>query len=457
MADLDTDVTSDYVEALRDFYSGNREFALLRAYDAGRAAADTGVSMLDVVAAHHDELAEMLRGSAEPVRMIDAAAQVLAEFLASFEMAHRGYRDALANMLENHARLQAILQHLPALVSLHDPEGRYVMVNPVFEHVTGLKERDVRGRRDSEVLREGHPLLVGDRPLPSTDGATFDEVQIEQPDGTHTYLRVRFAVVDATGSTIAVCAISTDITDRTRAEAAVIAERDRADRSSAAKTKFISSMSHDMRTPLNAILGYAQLLAMDAVDVEQRSDIEEIARAGRHLLELINEAIDIGKIEEGELVLVTEPVELHDLVDETMALVRPLADKRGIQMAIDVSGVVLADRQRLERVVVNLLSNAIKYNRDRGTIRVATRSLSGFWRLEVTDTGMGLEAADVETLFLRFHRVNPGAHAEIEGSGLGLALCKNLIEAMDGHIGVESRAGSGSTFWVELPTAVPAT
>jgi signal transduction histidine kinase/CheY-like chemotaxis protein len=242
-----------------------------------------------------------------------------------------------------------------------------------------------------------------------------------------------------------------EIGERRRAE-------EEADRANRAKSEFLSRMSHELRTPLNAILGFAQLLEMDALSIEQQDSVGQILRGGRHLLALINEVLDISRIEAGRLHLSIEPVPVSETVRQAVELVRPspAAARVAIQAdAIDEALHVLADRQRLQQVLLNLLSNAAKYNRPGGSVTVSCRRLAGsVARLQVRDTGEGIAPDKLERLFTPFDRL--GAEGSgVEGTGLGLALSKHLVEAMGGVLRAESQAGVGSAFSVELPV-VPA-
>jgi len=227
-----------------------------------------------------------------------------------------------------------------------------------------------------------------------------------------------------------------------------------ADLASRAKSDFLSRMSHELRTPLNAILGFAQLLEMELSPDGDRESVEQILRAGRHLLRLINEVLDITRIEQGRLPMSPEPVRVGDAVRHVVDLARPLAADRRIELRVETRAVddryVLADTQRLQQVLLNLVSNGIKYNRENGRLTVGgARVANGRLRLTVADTGMGIPSALQARLFLPFERLAPDAGAE--GTGLGLMLSKRLVEQMGGEIGVESSEGAGSTFWVRLP------
>ena len=225
-----------------------------------------------------------------------------------------------------------------------------------------------------------------------------------------------------------------------------------------AKSAFLSSMSHELRTPLNAILGFAQILSSDRLPstLEQKKEFAgHILKSGRHLLTLINEILDLAKVESGTVSLSLEPVGLHAILQECRDMIAPLASQRGIGMAFpDACPLnVLADRTRLKQILLNLLSNALKYNREHGTVSVACGvQPGGRVRISVRDTGIGLDSDQVALLFQPFNRLGQEGGTE-EGSGIGLVVTKRLVELMDGHIGVTSEAGVGSTFWIELRVA----
>jgi signal transduction histidine kinase/ActR/RegA family two-component response regulator len=224
------------------------------------------------------------------------------------------------------------------------------------------------------------------------------------------------------------------------------------ERANSAKNDFLSRMSHELRTPLNVVLGFGQLLEMGEIDDDQRRSVGHILSAGRHLLDLVNEVLDLSRIESGRMTISPEPVELADLAGEAIDLIRPLADDRGIRIVAGLETchhLVVADRQRLKQVVLNLLSNAVKYNRDGGEVELSCRE-AGPDRLSllVRDTGPGIPRALRDKLFEPFERL--GADQAVEGTGLGLALSKQLVELMGGTIGVDTEEGEGSTFWVEL-------
>jgi signal transduction histidine kinase/ActR/RegA family two-component response regulator len=233
--------------------------------------------------------------------------------------------------------------------------------------------------------------------------------------------------------------------------------RDAALSATQSKNAFLSTTSHEIRTPLNAILGFTQLLQLSDLSAEDRDGVERILGAGRHLLALINELIDIARIESGELSLSVEPVLVRPLAEETCQLMATLAAERSITISLcspEPGLAVLADQQRLRQVLVNLVSNAIKYNRRGGTVRIACQAAGEYQvSLVVTDTGAGIQAADLERIFDPFERLGV-EQTGIEGSGIGLPLARALAQAMAGQLTAASAPGDGSAFTVTLPRAV---
>ncbi len=242
-----------------------------------------------------------------------------------------------------------------------------------------------------------------------------------------------------------------DISDRKLAEQLVL-EKEVAEKASASKSEFLSRMSHEFRTPLNAILGFSQLLELEELSDVQRDNVRYIITSGQHLLRLINDILEISKVELSTFGMSLEAVSVRDVMNESLGLVKSAGDIPKIKIEYDSQEYMLrADAQRLRQVFVSILSNAIKFNRPGGSVRVSHHLRDEIWvDTIITDTGVGIPAGKMSKLFVPFERL--GAEATtIEGSGLGLALSKSLVEAMGGEITVESKVGQGSTFRISLP------
>src|SRR6202453_2992545 len=241
-----------------------------------------------------------------------------------------------------------------------------------------------------------------------------------------------------------------------RRAAELTSARDAAIQATQAKNSFLSSTSHELRTPLNAILGFTQLLQLSELSEEDNDGVTRILGAGRHLLALINELIDIARIESGDLGLSLEPVLVRPVIEESCQLMAPIAAERSIRIIRDGAYPALAafvDRQRLAQVLVNLISNAVKYNHKDGSITISCQEEgTGQVSIVVTDTGPGLAPDDLERIFIPFERLGAERTA-VEGTGIGLPLARALTEAMKGHLTVASVLGQGAAFTVSLPRA----
>ena len=370
-----------------------------------------------------------------------------------------GANDALRAGEERMAR---ILETVAEGIVIFDMAGRLTFVNRGGERILGMSRDALLQHRFTDDwwgagAAPGGAASDGAFPIEQTfaSGEALDDIEVvaHRPDGTRVTLSVNAAALrDDRGTMAGVVVSFRDVTERRRAAEAVRQAKEEAESANRAKSDFLSRMSHDLRTPLNAILGFAQLLEIESHQAHQEN-VAQILRAGRHLLDLINEVLDIARIEAGQLSLSPEPVDLDEVIPQTLELISPLASSRGISLhnrAAAGRHYVLADRQRLTQILLNLLSNAVKYNRHAGSVTVSIEPVERERiRITVADTGRGLSPDQIEMLFQPFERLG-AEQTEIEGTGLGLALSKGLAEAMGGSVGLASEVDRGSTFWVEL-------
>ena len=339
------------------------------------------------------------------------------------------------------------------LLCLAGFDGYFKSLNPAWERVLGFTIDELltepflsfvhpedRGRTAAETAK----LMTGEQTV------RFDN-RYRHRDGSYRWLEWT-ATPDLDRNLI--YASARDVTEQIRLEAELRDATAQSKRANQAKSEFVSRMSHELRTPLNAILGFAQLLQLDGLNPEQSDSVDQILTAGHHLLDLINEVLDLAKIESGHLSYSLEPVELDEVMREACDLIQPLATDGGIELRhqpLDRPSVyVRADRRRLAQVLLNLMANAVKFNRDGGSVTLAARETGlDRIRVSVSDTGMGIPAERIDQVFEPFVRIDD--HDEIEGTGLGLALVKGFVEAMGSEIHVESEHGTGTTFSFDLP------
>jgi PAS domain S-box-containing protein len=350
---------------------------------------------------------------------------------------------------------QLIMDNSQDVICTVNAEGRFITVSAASSALWGYTPAELVGREYIEFVH----------PDDKRQTSLFAEELMRganQKDFVNRYVRKDGSLVDVLWSVSwserekTVFCVAHDVTQRARTEKELREAKEEADRANHAKSEFLSRMSHELRTPLNAILGFGQLLERQKPTEAQRTRIHYILSAGRHLLNLINEVLDISRIEAGNLQLSLEPVSVTEVLHETLELMRPLTADRSIALTVatqfDPEAHVLGDRQRFKQVLLNLLSNAVKYTPVGGAVTVSgSSSGEGLTRIDIADTGAGIPADKLSRLFTPFDRLG-AEQSPVEGTGLGLALSQRLMHAMHGTVGVNSTPGKGSTFWIELPT-----
>jgi PAS domain S-box-containing protein len=344
-----------------------------------------------------------------------------------------------------------------------DPLGIITDVNKQMEALTGCTRDELIGAPSKKYFTDPERAEAAIKLVLSEKKVTDYELTARARDGKKTEVSYNATTFYDRDRTLqGVLAVARDVTERKRDEQALRetnveleSAKSAAEQANLAKSDFLSSMSHELRSPLNAILGFAQLIISDSPPPtpSQTASIDQILQAGWHLLKLINEILDLSVIESGKVSLSTESVSLAEVMSECQAMMEPQAQQLGIGMTFprfDNPFFVSADRTRLKQIVINLLSNAIKYNKDQGTVVVdCATSAPGLTRISVKDSGEGLSPEKLAQLFQPFNRLGQEAGG-VAGTGIGLVVTKRLAELMGGVLGVESTAGAGSVFWCEL-------
>jgi PAS domain S-box-containing protein len=393
----------------------------------GRALILSGVNF-DITEIKRVEAA-LRESEARQVRIIQASSDGIWEWYADhggFHFSHRcwellGYTDLDDVLTEGEDRLKIWRHHIyPPDLSKFD--------DALVEHMAGRGGFDV-------------------------------EYRIICCSGEIRWVRARGrAVFNDNGQPIMMSGSNMDITEVKRAEERVILAKEQAEKANQAKSAFLSSMSHELRTPLNAILGYTQLFEYDGnLNTQQVSNMREIRKAGEHLLQLINDVLDLAKIESGKMTVSLEPVLVARVINDCFTLIQPQSDARGIRPYVSLNDqdrtYVIADHVRFKQALLNLLSNSIKYNQVGGEVEVRL-DIQPLERLRITvrDTGRGIPADRQHEVFQPFNRLN-AENSNIEGSGVGLVITKQLVEMMQGKLDFSSAEAIGTSFWIDLPIA----
>ena len=382
----------------------------------------------------------------------DVAAQLQQE--ASARRATEAARE------ETDARYRKLADSASDGILTMDPDWSVLYANPRAGIILGRPPEEMEGVRIVELFdweqRENELARVLEYVARLRAGARQGtlELTLRRPDGVLIDTEVSIGEATQDGAPI-FTAIVRDVTERKRFERELQEARVEALRATRAKSEFISRMSHELRTPLNSIIGYAQLLDTSGLPEDDRDGMTQIVRAGRHLLALVDEVLDIARIEAGRLSLTVEPLDPADVAAQARDLIRPRAAERNVDISICDNlhaTMVMADQQRLRQVMLNLISNGVKYNRAGGQVRVGGRVEGGHLRITVEDDGPGVPAELVPRLYTPFDRLD-AERTGVEGTGVGLSLVQHLVQAMNGQVGYEPSATGGACFWFTMPRA----
>ena len=378
--------------------------------------------------------------------------------------ADHALRQSKHTLMETKNFLDSVIENLPSMVFVKDAAHlRFVRFNKAGEELTGYSRADLLGKsdydffpqeqaeffvaRDRDVLASGQLLDIAEEPIHTK----FRGVRI-----LHTK---KMPLLDEEGTPQFILGISEDITEQKQAEVELRKATAAAETANEAKTMFLANMSHEIRTPMNGILGMSELLLRTSLGDRQLQLAQSVHRSGVALLEIINDILDFSKIEAGKMTLEAIEFDLRELIDEAMALFSEQVRAKGLELSccfgIGCPDRVIGDPLRLRQIILNLVGNAVKFTH-RGRVHVAVEccaepAVQGMLTFKVIDTGIGIESSVHSTIFDHFSQADGSTTRKFGGTGLGLAIVKQLVLLMQGEVGVESRLGEGSTFWLKIP------
>jgi PAS domain S-box-containing protein len=463
-------LTREYAYALREFVSGAGEAALARAYELGRIAATEGIGVLDIAMVHHQALAGLGAQLGQDKRdHLGMAAQFLVECLSPYEMNLRAYQAnaRLLGLSETLARqnteidrareqLRTILDATTALIYLKDAEGRYLFVNQQFQRVFGLRREDVLGRADEEVL----PPEVAEA-LRTTDAQVLRartpqelEETVPEADGPHTFLSLKFPLLDDAGEPYGVCCVATDITERKQRDEVLRRAMEAAESANRELESFSYSVAHDLRAPLRSIDGFGQALLEDFADKlnpEGRKYLSYVRESAQHMGQLIDDLLTLSRVSRGDLR--RDEANLSSIARTIIDRLRATNPDRRVEVDIEDGVIADGDARLLRAVLENLLGNSWKFTGKRTGARIcfgvdrSTRPHVYF----VRDNGAGFDMAYAGKLFGVFQRLH--LSTEFEGTGIGLATVQRIIRRHRGAIWAEGEVDRGATFFFTLEEA----
>gem|GEM_PF-1865761 len=384
--------------------------------------------------------------------------------LLEFDDAHRAMAASAREKEDTLTLLQAVIDTVQAVVHYKDHELRYQLINRRGRAVLGYGDSDVVGKRLSEVAPPdlALPIERGDRAVLHNKDSTIDQEWTwrDADTGQHKVYWLNKSVVrNASGEPTGIVTAALDITALKETEQRLIHEREMAERANRAKSQFLANMSHELRTPLNAILGFSEMLEagyLGELSPRQQEYLNHIHRSGQHLLTLVNDILDLSKIDAGKMRFMPERLDVDSLVAEAVAMVAPAAQNDNVTITNLPCGFALyADRRSLTQVLLNLLSNAVKFNRSGGSVTLRGDQRDGRVAITVADTGFGMNESEIARAFEPFQRGDAHKARFKGGTGLGLAISRNLVELQGGRFLLESHPGTGTTVRIEFP-ALPA-
>ena len=431
-----------------------------------------------------------------PLRALDNA-------LNHLQSAHADLRDRVARhekteaaLMESEERFRSVVNNSPTKIHIKDLDGRYLLINSEAEKLFGVSQEEVSDKTADEIFPQDQAksFAAHDRAVLATGQTIQREEEWLREDGIHTFLTVKFPILDGAGSIAAIGAIGTDITERKRTEEALLASehalqervtdleeahrklemqgesmvrladdlliaRDEARAADRAKSEFLAAMSHELRTPMNAVLGFSEIIKDETFgpvgNVQYRDYAKDIHDSGKHLLGLINDILDLSKIESGTDDLCEDNIEISKIIRSALKLVGQRAEQGAVKLELELQDqlpALRADERKLKQILVNLLSNAIKFSDAGGEVAIWVWCRKGSGHVfQIIDTGIGIAPEDIPNALSRFGQIDAGLNRQYEGTGLGLPLTKALVERHGGTLDLQSQVGVGTTVTVRFP------
>lgn len=368
---------------------------------------------------------------------------------------------------ETSAFFQSLIDHIPSLIYYKDVDLRFTGCNKAYERAFGLSRDDIAGRCVTELdylpSAQREEFETEQRQLLELGGSINREITLDFADGTrHEMLYTASRILGPDHTPMGIVGLLVDITVQKRVESQLAIARDRAQAADRVKSAFLATMSHELRTPLNSIIGFTGILLQELagpLNAEQNKQLLMVRSSSQHLLTLINDVLDISRIEAGEMTLAQETFELTASVEKVVEIVRPLAERKNIVLRVvqhHDPGMRVGDVRRVEQVLFNLIGNAVKFT-ESGSVEVGVDTSGDVSHnpvaISIRDTGIGIREEDMQNLFQPFRQIDSTLSRKHEGTGLGLVICKRLTQLMHGDIEVDSQWGEGTTFTVKLPLA----
>src|SRR5258708_6697674 len=439
-----------------------REAVMIPMVAQDRVVGGLNLNRMEGSAPLSDHDTKLLEGLATRAARAIATAQLMREQKLTTKELEQMVAERTKQLIAANQFLDSVIENIPNMIFVKDAKDlRFIRFNLAGEALLGLSRDDLIGKNDfdffpadqAEQFTAADRKTLRDRHLVDI----LEETIQTKAKGARVLHTKKIPILDATGEPSFLLGISEDITEAKTAQEALVLAQDEAQRANRAKSQFLANMSHELRTPLNSILGFSELLSDDTTDrfddTTRRRFLAQIHSSGEHLLQLINDILDLSKVEAGQMKLQLEQVELGDLIAEVRETIEPLVQSKSLTMNTAAVAEIrlIADTAKVKQMLLNLVSNAVKFTPSGGHIEIRTRSAESWVDIAVSDSGIGIAEQDLARLFKEFQQLDAGVGKRQAGTGLGLALTKHFAEMHGGQVSAVSELGTGSTFILRLP------